>query len=190
MRRLISGALMTCLALSMAACGGNQATLDALDKCNQDYRTLAERMAARGGGTGGGGDATPAPRLIERATPELYIRAVTEAGYTVVNRTERFIQVDMFGLKVQLFPQETSAQLFAGFSAEGALPAGLTNDWNRTKRFSRAYIDGDGDPVLESDLDLEGGISEAAVVAWVKTFAISLQAFNNVLFQAARRETL
>ncbi len=35
------------------------------------------------------------------------------------------------------------------------------NKWNATKRFLTAYIDKDGDLVLQDDLDVEEGISEA-----------------------------
>lgn len=33
------------------------------------------------------------------------------------------------------------------------------NTWNREKRFSRAYLDNVGDPVLEWDVNLLGGVS-------------------------------
>lgn len=33
------------------------------------------------------------------------------------------------------------------------------NDWNRENRFSRSYISDDGDPILELDLDLDGGVT-------------------------------
>ncbi len=47
-----------------------------------------------------------------------------------------------------------------------------TNDWNRQYRFSNAYIDADGDAVLESDLDLDGGIALKRVAEFIETFTV------------------
>lgn len=175
------------LGLLAAGCGANQDVRDKLDACNRDYRTLAERFAGRPAPSGGGGGGA---QVLERADPEVYLRAIESARFTVIGQSERFIQLDMFGLKVQLFPQGTSAQLFAGFSSSRALSPVIINEWNRTKRFSRAYIDQEGDPILESDIDLEGGVTEAAIVTWIETFAISLKAFNNMLVEAAEQPSL
>jgi hypothetical protein len=45
------------------------------------------------------------------------------------------------------------------------------NEWNSSKLFSRAYIDEDGDPVLEMDVDLAGGVTVARLRDLVRTFA-------------------
>ncbi len=50
-------------------------------------------------------------------------------------------------------------------------------EWNRTKLFSTAYIDTDGDAVLESDLDLEGGVTPDRVKNFFTTFDSSLEQF-------------
>lgn len=34
------------------------------------------------------------------------------------------------------------------------------NEWNKSKRYSRCYLDKDGEPVLQLDLDLAGGITK------------------------------
>lgn len=44
------------------------------------------------------------------------------------------------------------------------------NDWNRQRRLSRAYIDSDGDAVLEADLLGSGGINRNIVKEFVKVF--------------------
>ena len=48
------------------------------------------------------------------------------------------------------------------------------NEWNRDHRYSRTYLDRDGDPVIELDLDLSGGVTEARIVDWLKTCHVSL----------------
>lgn len=44
------------------------------------------------------------------------------------------------------------------------------NEWNRTKRLSRAYIDRDGDISLEADMLANGGLNKERVLAFVKVF--------------------
>lgn len=51
------------------------------------------------------------------------------------------------------------------------------NEWNRTKLFTRAYLDNDGDPVLEMDVDLDGGVTIARIKDSIRTYNVSLAAF-------------
>jgi hypothetical protein len=48
------------------------------------------------------------------------------------------------------------------------------NEWNQKNNFSRAYIDKDGNAVLESDLVLSGGVTNDTVEIFVKTFRDSV----------------
>lgn len=55
-----------------------------------------------------------------------------------------------------------TVQFYAGFDREGQFSLEKLNDWNKSKRFGRAYRDAEGDPVVEMDLDLDdGGMSQA-----------------------------
>lgn len=71
----------------------------------------------------------------------------------------------------------SSVQLYAGFSVGRKTPLEKINDWNRGHRFGRAYLDAEGDPVIEYDLDLEGGVSKRAIEEWVRTFGLILPTF-------------
>jgi hypothetical protein len=51
------------------------------------------------------------------------------------------------------------------------------NEWNRTKRYSKAYFDHDGDPVLELDLDLAGGVTMARIKDFLYTAQVSVPPF-------------
>ncbi len=57
----------------------------------------------------------------------------------------------------------------------------MMNEWNRTKRYSTASIDDDGDPVLESDLDLAGGVTRARVEDFLLTYYMLLEAFLDTI---------
>ncbi|MEE4382538.1 MAG: YbjN domain-containing protein [Pseudomonadales bacterium] len=71
--------------------------------------------------------------------------------------------------------------LYAGFS-DVVLPADAANAWNRDYRFSKVYIDEAGDPVIEAELDLAGGVTLDRVRDFVRTFtALSLPRFVELL---------
>ncbi|SDF51902.1 Putative sensory transduction regulator [Thermus arciformis] len=66
---------------------------------------------------------------------------------------------------------------FTGFAPEKRPDHARINEWNREKLFSRAYLDEDGDPVVEADLDLEGGVTDGAIREFLETFRETLEAF-------------
>ena len=51
------------------------------------------------------------------------------------------------------------------------------NAWNQSKRYSRTYLDSEGDPVLELDLDLEGGVTHARVISFLQTCNVSFRSW-------------
>ncbi len=78
---------------------------------------------------------------------------------------------DLGGYKVILFLENdnTDAQLYIGFS-DKTVTAKRMNEWNKAKRFSRAYADDDENPVLETDLDFAGGVTDDGLKAWIKLY--------------------
>lgn len=52
----------------------------------------------------------------------------------------------------------SSIMIKAGYDLNSGMSALKINEWNREKRFAKAYIDDEGDPILEMDvnLDLDG----------------------------------
>jgi len=103
-------------------------------------------------------------------------RAVDAAGNPL-------FRIEVESLKVVLIFNQCeegicqNLQLYAGFAMQQKPALEAVNTWNRTKRFGRAYIDDEGDPVLEGDLDLEGGISAGAIAEFLRTFAELVPAF-------------
>lgn len=52
-------------------------------------------------------------------------------------------------------------QFYAGYDKKSETGLASINEWNRTKRFGRAYLDAEGDPILAMDVDLDdGGVSK------------------------------
>jgi hypothetical protein len=72
------------------------------------------------------------------------------------------------------------AQLYVGFGDTKPSTSRI-NKWNQSKRFSRAYIDDDGNPVLESDLDFAGGVTDDTIKAWIKLYETSIKAYVKFL---------
>ena len=70
-------------------------------------------------------------------------------------------------------------QLHACFKGPKDRAAALRkiNEWNKTKRYARAYIDSDNDYHLETDLDLSDGVNEKAIVTFVKRYRASMMGF-------------
>jgi len=56
------------------------------------------------------------------------------------------------------------------YGARGTIPLQAINEWNKTKRLSRAYLDNDNDVALEAELLSNGGMNEEKVVSFVKFF--------------------
>jgi hypothetical protein len=56
------------------------------------------------------------------------------------------------------------------------------NEWNRDKRFGRAYLDKEDDPILEMDLDLDdGGMSQALFIDNLQFWTSVLGAFEKAI---------
>ena len=50
-----------------------------------------------------------------------------------------------------------TVQFHSGYHLPAQLPLETVNEWNRSQRFGRAYLDKENDPILEMDVDLDDG---------------------------------
>jgi len=70
-------------------------------------------------------------------------------------------------------------QFYFGFNDAKDTTLDRLNDWNRTKRFTRAYRDDQGDPVLEMDLDTDpDGVSQAWFLEQLATWRTQMNAYR------------
>lgn len=114
-----------------------------------------------------GAEAEPAA-LIDGTDPAAVLNAVRAFGGAELaadNQGDPMIRAEIGPYRYAVFfygcteGKDCSSILFrASFSAEG-LSAADMSEWNRTKRFGNGYLDEDGDPVLEMDVNLYGGVS-------------------------------
>jgi len=59
----------------------------------------------------------------------------------------------------------------------------VVNEWNRTRRLTRAYLDSEQDPVLETDLLSDRGYSRAMLVRWVEVFVQGAELYHAFLLE-------
>lgn len=140
--------------------------------------------------------ATPAQaELINAANPET-IRAVVESqGWpaTIVARpgNDPYIESNRNGLKFLVLFMNCeegqrckTLQYYMGFSDAKDVTLERLNQWNKEKRFARAYKDDAGDPVLEMDVDLDfAGIPRENVGETFNTWASLMDSFREYVFE-------
>lgn len=103
-----------------------------------------------------------AQEVIETIDAPTVVRLLSEQGFPNAEiDADGDVIVRMQGYRVLFLVgtyQGKSVQ--ARFAISGS-KAGMEqmNQFNRDVRFGTAYLDGDGDPALSADLDLEGGVT-------------------------------
>jgi len=55
---------------------------------------------------------------------------------------------------------------------------------DKTKRFSRSYLDSDNAPIIEADLDITGGVKSKVIKDFILRFEIILEMFVDHLQEA------
>jgi tetratricopeptide (TPR) repeat protein len=108
--------------------------------------------------------------LVEHLAVQDLANLMKREGWAATIREGRFIEWKIDGYKSQLFLGDDgrSLQFHAAFT-DGQVTLAAVNEWNRTKRYSKSYLDDDGDPHLELDLDCSGGISEDRILDFFHT---------------------
>ena len=76
----------------------------------------------------------------------------------------------------------TTLQFYAGYT-DSKMDASKLNEWNRTKRFGRAYIDNVGDPVVEMDIDMTGGMPSALFADNYRFWKILMKDFPAFIYK-------
>ena len=117
-----------------------------------------------------------AAAMVRAQDPQSIVAAMQEAGYTAKLGVDKvgdpMITSGYSGTTFQvLFYNCTNhkdcatIQFHSGYDLKEKVSLEAVNEWNRTQRFGRAFLDKDNDPILEMDLDLDdGGVSPALFV--------------------------
>jgi len=117
-----------------------------------------------------------------------------DAGYKVEIKDmkgERFIAVESSGYKYAIFPfgcddagkNCKSVQFFVAFDPKSSPTLEQMNGYAREYRWGRVYLDKDGDPAVEFDLDLEkGGMSAELFLDNVEYWEAIMVAYADWVF--------
>ena len=108
-------------------------------------------------------------------------KIVANEGYGSVESEENRVVFKADGRTYMLFRYDDGdLQLYYGITGISITPDDV-NTWNRKRRLSRAYLDGDNDPVLEADLLANAGLNEKIVAEFIKVFVGSVGQWRSFL---------
>ena len=115
-----------------------------------------------------------AERIVKTITMDRMKAIMESEGYSVSMHESGCLMWELIGSHVWIAIAEDgeSLKFFAG-SKGGTATFRKVNEWNRTKRYSRTYLDDEGHAWLEVDLDLTGGVTEARIADFLKACRIS-----------------
>lgn len=109
-------------------------------------------------------------------------RLMKAEGYAVKRDADGDIIWTSDGMRWLLIVSARGNAIMAKFSVSEKPSLERINDWNRTKRFSRSYLDQDGDANLQLDLELDGGIERERILDFLRTASISRSAWMKEMF--------
>lgn len=113
-----------------------------------------------------------------------FVTMLRDDGYRAVQKIDdRHIRIKVDGYSYDLLIYgDDDLQLYFGMTGY-TLDASDMNEWNRTKRLSRAYLDDENDPILETDLLANAGFTQAQFLEWFEVFLYSTNEFRQFLIE-------
>jgi len=137
------------------------------------------------------GWALPAQAQMVRAQdPDSVVQALQDAGYAARLGVDKvgdpMITSGVSGTTFQVFFYNctdnrdcATVQFHSGYDLQSSIGLERINEWNRSQRFGRAYLDAEDDPILEMDVDLDdGGLSPLLFIDNVEFWASVLTKFE------------
>ncbi len=142
---------------------------------------------------------TPIPTLASLETREVYTRVTGPNMVTILQDTGYRAELDVDGVGDPLIHSTTeginysisfygcndqpdracdSLLFSAGFDLRDGATYELINEWNRAKRFGKAYLDHEMDPFIEMNLTVDGGITADNLKDWLSWWSIALAEFK------------
>lgn len=118
-------------------------------------------------------------QLFEEITSDQLQSIMKDQGYGFEVDEDGDLIWRIEGVRALLMRSEDGENIMFRMSfANDKTTLAKVNKWNQTKRYSRSYLDEDGDPVLELDLDLAGGVTKARIIDYLTTCRLSFAAWS------------
>jgi hypothetical protein len=120
-----------------------------------------------------------AKKLPVKYSDKELVKILRDDGYRAVEISEdRVIKIRVDGQEFALLVyDDNDLQLYYGLTGY-SISAEAINTWNKTRRLSRAYLDDDRDPILETDLLANAGITPKQITEWLDVFLDSATQFR------------
>jgi capsule polysaccharide export protein KpsC/LpsZ len=122
-----------------------------------------------------------AQEVVSEVSTEQLQKMLESMGYEVEQPKEDVLEFAIEGHTALAINKKKNIQLYSYFQKQKKMDLKKVNEWNATKRFSRAYLDQDGDAVIEWDVDLEGGTTAGALKESIRTYRLGVMAFVRFL---------
>ncbi len=122
--------------------------------------------------------------IIESITRDDVQELLEDEGYSVSVDEDGDLLWKLEGYNTWMFLAKDgeSLQFYAPFG-DGNATLKKVNTWNQTRRYSRSYLDDEGDPRLELDLDMAGGVTVARIKDFFLTCRVSFTAWTTEVVQ-------
>jgi hypothetical protein len=129
-------------------------------------------------------------QMVRGQDPQSLVRALQDGGYAARLGTDKvgdpMITSGVSGTSFQIYfynctnhQQCATVTFHSGYDLNSSPSLERMNEWNRGKRFARAYLDKENDPILEMDVDLDdGGLSAALFIDNLEFWASLLGEFE------------
>ncbi|HYD36053.1 MAG TPA: YbjN domain-containing protein [Allosphingosinicella sp.] len=129
-------------------------------------------------------------QMVKGQDPESVVRALQGAGYAAKLGVDKvgdpMITSGVSGTTFQIFfynctdhKECATVQFHSGYDLSQPVTLERINEWNRSQRFGRAYLDKENDPILEMDVDLDdGGVSQLLFIDNIEFWASVLGNFE------------
>ena len=129
-------------------------------------------------------------QMVRGQDPQTLVRALQKEGFSAKLGVDKvgdpMITSGVSGTTFQIFFYNctdhkacATVSFHAGYDLKTNIGLDKINEWNRGKRFGRAYLDKENDPILEMDVDLDdGGLSQALFTDNVEFWASVLAEFE------------
>ena len=129
-------------------------------------------------------------QMVRAQDPGSIVAALQASGYAAKLGTDRvgdpMITSGVAGTNFQIFFYNctdhracATVQFHSAYDLRTPVTLDRINEWNQNKRFGRAFLDKESDPVLEMDVDLDdGGLSRLLFIDNVEFWASILGEFE------------
>lgn len=121
--------------------------------------------------------------VVRRVDGNLLKELLEEEGYKgivvkSINNTLQSVQLKMEGRTVFFYCDLKQGSLQGRFLMIGSnANQRKVNKWNESKKFFKAHLDKDGDPVMECDLTVKHGVTRKTVKEWAALMSVGVKAF-------------